>query len=327
MLGIMKRLCAVGLVAVSALGQAAVAAEKITYLFPAPEFLPAFAPYQLAKARGYYRDAGLDVVFQVGKGGADVAKQVGVGNADMGGGAIDTVMVVRTNGVPIKAVGVLGTGTHYQLIFRKAANIGGPADLKGKTIGVIGFQDSGYYNLQGVLSTVGLKRDDATIQAVGIAGITQLMVSGDVDAVVATPEFGIMIEGASVPVDMMPITQYFPGLAQIILASEKAVAERPELIGKFVGATVRAVEDIVNDPKTMSEEFARIVPQYSDKQPLVQEIMERYKTLVYQGAGGGKIGPIDGDRVQTLADFYGKAGILPADYKVADAYTNVLVAQ
>lgn len=326
MFDMMKRFCAVGLLAVSAWGQTAVAAEKITYLFPAPEFLPAFAPYQLAKARGYYEDAGLDVVFRVGKGGADVAKQVAVGNADLGGGAIDTAMVVRSNGLPVKAVTVLGTGTHYQLIFRKAANINGPADLKGKTIGVIGFQDSGFYNLQGVLSTVGLTREDASIQAVGIAGITQLMVSGDVDAVVATPEFAVMLEGAGVPVDMMPITEYFPGLAQIILASETAIAQRPELVSKFVNATVKAVDDIVQDPEAMAAEFVKIVPQYADKEAMVLEIMKRYKASVYQGGEGGKIGPIDGKRVQTLADFYVKAGILPADFKVSEVYTNELVA-
>ena len=52
------------------------AAEEVTYLFPAPDFLPAFAPFQLAKAKGYFDEAGLDVTFRVGKGGADVATQV-----------------------------------------------------------------------------------------------------------------------------------------------------------------------------------------------------------------------------------------------------------
>ena len=54
---------------------AADAAEEVTYLFPAPDFLPAFAPFQLAKAKGYFEEAGLDVTFRVGKGGADVATQ------------------------------------------------------------------------------------------------------------------------------------------------------------------------------------------------------------------------------------------------------------
>jgi len=48
----------------------AAAAEKITYLLPAPPSLPAFAPWVLAKHLGYYTEAGYDVEFVVARGGA-----------------------------------------------------------------------------------------------------------------------------------------------------------------------------------------------------------------------------------------------------------------
>src|SRR5580704_18984418 len=79
-----------------------VAAESITYLFPAPPILPAFGPIQLAKGKGYFADAGLDVNFAVGRGGVDVAKQVGAGNAQFGGMVGDSPIIVRDNGVPVK---------------------------------------------------------------------------------------------------------------------------------------------------------------------------------------------------------------------------------
>src|SRR5690348_8422547 len=59
--------------------------EKITYLFPAPPILPAFGPIQLAKGKGYFSQAGLDVSYAVGRGGVDVAKEVGAGNVPLGG--------------------------------------------------------------------------------------------------------------------------------------------------------------------------------------------------------------------------------------------------
>ena len=55
----------------------AVAAEKITYLLPAPPSLPAFAPWVLAKHLGYYTEAGYDVDFVVARGGVDVAADRG----------------------------------------------------------------------------------------------------------------------------------------------------------------------------------------------------------------------------------------------------------
>src|SRR5271167_1395214 len=97
--------------------------EKITYLFPAPPLLPAFGPIQLAKGKGYFSQAGLDVSFAIGRGGVDVAKEVGAGNAPLGGIVADGPILVRQNGVPIKIVAVFGGKGFMQLVVREDANI------------------------------------------------------------------------------------------------------------------------------------------------------------------------------------------------------------
>src|SRR5215475_3164173 len=127
------------------------AAETITYLFPAPPSLPAFGPIRLAKGKGYFSEAGLDVNFAVGRGGVDVAKQVGAGNAPLGGIVADGPIMVRQNGVPIKIVAVFGGRGFMQLVVRDDSGIEKPADLKGKTITVMSFQDTTYYALLGLL--------------------------------------------------------------------------------------------------------------------------------------------------------------------------------
>src|SRR5215510_14452142 len=88
--------------------QPALAAEAVTYLFPAPPSLPAFGPIRIAQGKGYFSEAGIDVNFAVGRGGVDVAKQVGAGNAPLGGIVADGPIMVRQNGVPIKIVAVFG---------------------------------------------------------------------------------------------------------------------------------------------------------------------------------------------------------------------------
>ena len=88
--------------------QSAQKLEDVNYLLPAPPTLPAFAPWVLAQQRGYYAREGLKVSFLVAKGGVDVAKQVGAGNAPIGGGIGDTPIIVRAQGVPVKAVALIG---------------------------------------------------------------------------------------------------------------------------------------------------------------------------------------------------------------------------
>src|ERR1044072_4877996 len=133
--------------------------DKISYLFPAPPILPAFGPIQLAQGKGYFSSAGLDVSFAVGRGGVDVAKQVGAGNAPLGGIVADGPIMVRGNGVPVKIVAVFGGKGFMQLVVREDSGISKPADLKGKTITVMSYQDTTFYALLGLLASVGLNQN------------------------------------------------------------------------------------------------------------------------------------------------------------------------
>src|ERR1700736_4212933 len=70
------------------------AAESVTYLFPAPPSLPAFAPIRLGEGEGYFAEGSIDVTFAMVRGGVDVAKQVGAGNAPLGGIVADGPIMV-----------------------------------------------------------------------------------------------------------------------------------------------------------------------------------------------------------------------------------------
>src|SRR6202011_5155576 len=154
------------------------AAEAVTYLFPAPPVLPAFGPIQLAKGKGYFAEAGLDVSFAVGRGGVDVAKQVGAGNALIGGIVADGPIMVRQNGVPIKIAAVFGGKGFMQLVVREDSGIEKPADLKGKTITVMSYQDTTFYALLGLLASAGLTQNDADIQSAGPTGVWEFVAAG-----------------------------------------------------------------------------------------------------------------------------------------------------
>jgi NitT/TauT family transport system substrate-binding protein len=165
------------------------AAEAVTYLFPAPPSLPAFGPIQLAKGKGYFAAAGLDVSFAVGRGGVDVAKQVGAGNAPLGGIVADAPIVVRQNGVPIRIVALFGGKGFMQLVAREDSGITKPADLKGKTITVMSYQDTTYYALLGLLASAGLTQNDVNIEAAGPVGVWQALATGNSAAMAGVPDW------------------------------------------------------------------------------------------------------------------------------------------
>jgi len=311
-------------IGISALASVATAQEKLTYLFPAPDFLPSFAPFQLAKAKGYYADAGLEVTFQVGKGGADVAKQVGVGNADLGGGIGDTAIIVRANGLPVRGVAVLGAKSLTQLYWRVDSGITGVEDMAGKSIGVLAFQDTTYYNLLAALASVGLGKGDVDAQAVGPAGIIQLMISGDIQAFSGVPEWAAAVRGAGVELDMVAITEIFPAMAQAIIASDEIIAERPEVVDAFVDATIKGYLDVIADPAQAAADYVAAVPQHEGKEAQMEAIMRNYVELVYGSETEG-FGMFDEARLQAVQDFYVANEIVREAVPIADTYTNQFV--
>lgn len=325
-MNITRRTAVGGLLAATMVRPAFAAPEKITYLFPAPGFLPAFLPFQLALKRGYYAKNNVEVTFQTGKGGADVAQQVGAGNADIGGGLGETSMIVRPNGLPVRAVAQLGSHPLFTLVTRKEAGIKDVAGLKGKKLGVIGYQDTGYYALLAVLAAKGLKRDDLQIQAVGPAGVTQLMIAKSLDGIMATPEWAVDIETAGIALDYFPVEGIFPAMAQAILTSDKMVKERPAAVGGFVKSVMQAVKDCMADQDAAVKDYVAQVPQHAGKEAYLKEILGRYVKQVYATTPASALGTYDPKRLKTVQDFYVKNNIIQSAVPVEELYTNQFVS-
>jgi NitT/TauT family transport system substrate-binding protein len=301
------------------------AQEAVTYLFPAPPFLPAFAPHQLAMKRGYYAANGLNVTFQTGQGGANVATQVGTGNATLGGGVGETSMLVRANGVPVRGVGLLGGRSLFHIAVRKAAGIPNVAAMRGKKVGVIGFQDTGFYALLGVLAANGMRRTDLQIQAVGAAGVVQLMISGGVDAIMAVPEWTDAIREAGVEVDVIDINDIFPALAQAIMTSDSTAQRRPEVVRGFVTAVLKAVRDCMDDPAAATRDYIAQVPQHRGKEAGIERIIRTYATTVYPTTPPSALGRFNPERLAATQKFYMDNEIIRNAVPVADLYSNDFV--
>ena len=301
----------------------AVAAEAVTYLFPAPPSLPAFGPIQLAKGKGYFAAANLDVSFAVGRGGVDVAKQVGAGNAPLGGIVADAPIVVRQNGVPIKIVALFGGKGFMQLVVREDSGIAKPADLKGKTITVMSYQDTTYYALLGLLASAGLSQDDVNIESAGPVGVWQAVATGKSAGMAGVPDWIPPVQAAGVKVKILPTDEFFPHMAQAIAASDQTIKEKPALVRAFVHAALHGMKDIMDDPDKAAADFVGFVPEWQGKEAGVKAAFNYYATLVYPGQK--VLGEVDVDRIAKLQDFYLAKGIIRQKTPVDELYTNEFV--
>lgn len=297
--------------------------EKVNYLLPAPSFLPAFIPWVLAQQRGYYAKEGLEVTFQVAKGGVDVAKQVGAGNAPIGGGIGDTPIIARAQTIPVKAVAVLGGGSLTNLVVHDGQGINGPKDLKGKTVTVLAYQDTTFYSLLGMLASAGLTKNDVDVQAAGPTGIWQQFAAGKAAAFAGPVDWALNARDAGAKIRIYRGDAYFPSMAQAILASDDMIAKRPELIGKLVKATLRGLDDIMKQGKGVVPDYVKGAPAFKGKEKFVEDVVEHYIEYTYKGQK--QMGAMNPERLAQVQKFYVSQGIVPKEAPLNDLYTNQFV--
>ncbi|AZD11405.1 ABC transporter, substrate-binding protein [Pseudomonas chlororaphis] len=317
-----QRLCALSL----GLGMAcAVQAQptKVTYLLPAPPNSPAFAAWIIAKEKGYYAAQDLDLTFIAAKGGVDVAKQIGAGNALLGGAIGDTPIVVRANGIPVRAVAVLGSGGVTMIATNAKENIGSIADLKGKTMTVMSYSDTTYYALLASLRKAGLSKTDVNIQAAGPAGVWQLFSADKAQAMAGVPDWVVNAEEAGVRIKLIPQAQIFESMAQAILASDDAIKNQPKVVRGVVQATLQGMRDIIQDPRAAAVTFAKAVPAYAGKEDSLEKVFKLYVEHVY--ANQRVLGHIDPQRLDKVRQFYVSEGIVSQEPKLEDLFTNQFV--
>jgi NitT/TauT family transport system substrate-binding protein len=318
-----KILASLGCVmAVAGNSPAMAAPEEITYLLPAPPNTVAFAPWMIAQQKGFYAEENLKVTFVAAKGGVDVAKQIGAGNAVIGGAIGDTPIIVRANGVPVKAIAVLGAGSLTMVGVHKDEGIKSLQDLKGKTVTVMSYTDTTYYALLGNMKSIGLGKSDAAIQAAGPSGVWQVFAGGKSQALAGVPDWIVSASDAGAKVEILETTG-FKSMAQAIIASDETIRTRPELLKRLVRATLRGMEEIMKDPKAATAVYVEAVPAYKGKEASVEQIFNLYRKYVY--ANQKPVGQIDAARMDSVQKFYVSEGIVSKATAVNDLFTNQFI--
>src|SRR5262249_9484853 len=93
------------------------------------------APYFYAQKMGFYKQAGLDVDFETGRGSAASAQKVGAGQSQLGLSDMAGVLLFRGKGLDLVGVMNVYANSPQGLYWLKSSGIRDVKDLAGKKIG------------------------------------------------------------------------------------------------------------------------------------------------------------------------------------------------
>ena len=151
-----KLVVATGVACGLALATSANAADKVTIQLKWVTQAQ-FAGYYVAKAKGYYKDADLDVT--INPGGPDVAppQVIAGGGADVVVDWMPSALASREKGVPLVNISQTFKKSGLELTCRADTGIKSPKDFKGKTLGV--WFGGNEYPFLAWMAKLGLKTD------------------------------------------------------------------------------------------------------------------------------------------------------------------------
>lgn len=129
-----RRLLLAGLAAPVLLPRAALARERVTFVLNWTAAAD-HCPYFLAKAQGWYEQAGLDVTIEAGRGSGASAQRIAAGTAQLGIADMPTALLARSRGGNLAAVMTVYANSPQTFYWLRSNGISGPRDFPGRSIG------------------------------------------------------------------------------------------------------------------------------------------------------------------------------------------------
>jgi len=241
------------------------------------------AMFFVAKEKGYFAKQGLDVTdIRRGTGSPNAMRLVGNGNAEFGFGDLPTLAVARSQNVPVVALAAVNQHSPLgMLALSSKRKLSKPQDLKGLNIGV---QPSGstYVFLKAFLAANGMSLDDIKQSTVNPPYENYLLL-GRVDAVpgyidAEVPELEAKAGGPGSLSIMQGSDFGYLVYGSGLFTSEKMIAEKSDVVQRFVNAYMQAFDDVIKSPEEAADIVIKANPEYKEKKDvLVGQIMADIK--------------------------------------------------
>jgi NitT/TauT family transport system substrate-binding protein len=292
-------------------------------------FYGAHVPIMLGIVDGIYKKHGIDATFATGRGSGTTIQTV-ANNSDQFGFA-DGATLVRLSAQGLRAkqiVGTLQTGSNAVMTLPDS-NITKPADLNGKTTGFAPGSATDQI-FPAFAKKAGV--DFASIKGLSVDPPTRdslfLLKKIDFDIALAAAQLPILEEKCGCKLNLMRFSDY--GLSLMsngIVASDKLIAENPDLVRRFAAATVEAVGAAVADPQRGIDVFMQYAPNAGFSRNVVTAQWSEAIRLLHTPRTRGKpYGVMDESDWQDTIDLLTEYVNLPKDAVTpAMVFTNAFL--
>jgi NitT/TauT family transport system substrate-binding protein len=279
-----------------------------------------FAGFYEAVDRGLYANQNIDL--RLDSGGIDdqgefidPVQRVVEGKADFGIIGADSILAAREKGLPLVGIAAIYQRNPIVLISLAKSNIARPQDLVGKRVEIAPSDELIY---QALLASQKIARSDVTEVPIDVSLEPLLKGEIDVRSGFVTNE-PVTLRQMGQEVNLILPSDYGISLySNVIFTTEETISQRPELVEKFLRATLQGYDQAINAP----EEAAKATIARDASLDLENQAASMKASLPLLKPAQSQVGMMDPKVWETTYRILLDQGILTKPLDVKAAYTS-----
>lgn len=224
------------------------------------------AGFAAAAGEGYYKAAGLDVTIVQGNGSGNTSQLVASGRAQLAYADAVTVMQLIAKGAPMRIVSTVYQSNPSAVMSLKKTGVKAIKDLAGKKVGVPSGSSQATM-LPLFFRANGMKESDVTMIDMPVPSLVPALLQGQVDAVLGSIDaYQIQAESQGAQLDVYRFADNgVPTVSTSIFASNAFIKDNPEVLRKFVAASLRGWTFAIENPDKAIRHLKTLFPEMNEK--------------------------------------------------------------
>ncbi len=283
-----------------------------------------YAPIVMGVQRGYFKNVGLDLRLDQGKGSGATVRQAGTKNDKFVWADQSAVFVAAARGVPIKTIMVMAYSNLGVIWIEGRASVKSAKDLIGKKISATP-GDGNTQMWPAVLAVNNLKPSDVEMVYMDGTAAPAALREGRVDLMLGgASDQAASLRSVGVPARATMFAELgVPTLGSGVITHPDTIEQSPQLCGKLIAGIQKSWEEGLKDPEAAIQALIR----QSDT-PLSEKVLrdglQVFTSLLTKET---PMGHIDTAEMQKTLDLLKQYGNVKTDLPATAFYTNEFVSK
>lgn len=259
------------------------AADKVNFQL---DWLPGGdkAPVYVGIDKGIFEKYDIEVSINQGRGSTEAITKLATGISDVGIADISALMVAKANNdVPVSAVYSIFSQAPHAFFVIDNGEINSIADIKGKKVATSPFTSSNLY-LPLVLEQSGFSEDEIQLVKADPGALGPMLATENTDVLISwvTSKERLISQAKQAGKTLKVMPWHEAGLEQYatsVIASDRFLADKPDVAKRFIKAYAEAVEYTWSNPLESAKSINKIVPEVDVK--VAEDTITSIYELVY----------------------------------------------